>query len=240
MVEVGSDKVLARFRLAINLVPLRELSCHAVLKSVNIGGVEWADMNLDVRTFNDGMRIPVVPSNAYSSWHQYTNPYPPLPAMCHYDYDKANCVKYGMFYYLLKNGDLARVCPVGWEIPTVAQWHAMMRATYLAKYGEEKDFADGKNWDGDVASKLWVALRDGAFGAVAGSMMSYEPEPDRALWVANVDDVTNVGYAADDHRGVGFVGIRQDGTGVLITGLSDTGGYNWPCSIRLVRKTVRT
>ena len=227
MVEVGSGKLLARFRLAINLVPLRELSCHAALNSVLINGVEWADRNLDVRTFNDGVRIPE--ARGYLAWEKSTRE--ATPAWCHYGMDEANCAKYGKLYsFPGGHTTMERICPYGWEIPRFALWLGMMRAIYNEKYKLDIDFTQVNNQEGEVAQNLLVALRDAPFRAVLGGVRdhsgAFEPPELIGRWI--VRDENDGGVLKE----VGFRIDTVTGVSLIVPAVIP---HSLGCSVRLVR-----
>lgn len=226
MVEVGSGKLLARFRLAINLVPLRELSCHAALNPVRIGRDEWADMNLDVRKFKDGGPIPEVRS--YSKWATHEDS--ETPRWCHYGNDEANCAKYGKLYWFPNLAAMERICADGWEIPTVAQLDEMMTAAYFDAYNETIDVTDDTNREGEVAKKLLVALRDGPFRAVLGGMRIQNGDFEPMLQAGTGDTIGR--WIVREQGLLREVGFRADGSSVVVLGPS---AHGYACSVRLVR-----
>lgn len=101
-----------------------------VYGTVRIGNQVWMVENLKTTRFNDGQEIPVV-SDAFA-WGNLSS-----PGMCWGNNNAANKEPYGGLYnwYAV---DTAKLAPVGWHIPTEAEWKAL--AVYLGGV----DIAGGK------------------------------------------------------------------------------------------------
>lgn len=86
--------------------------------TTKIGTQVWMSSNLRTTKYNDGAEIPNETSNAF--WDNGTT-----PAYCWYDNDEATYAsKYGAIYnfYVI---DTDKLCPVGWHVPTHADWTAL-------------------------------------------------------------------------------------------------------------------
>jgi uncharacterized protein (TIGR02145 family) len=102
--------------------------------TVKIGTQIWMAENLKTSKYNDGTDIPLVPDSA--SWANLTT-----PGCCWYKNDQGTYGStYGAFYnwYAVNTGKL---CPVGWHLPTDAEW------TTLENYM----IANGYNFDGTTS-----------------------------------------------------------------------------------------
>jgi uncharacterized protein (TIGR02145 family) len=89
---------------------------------VTIGTQVWMIENLKTTTFNDGVAIPNVTNT--TAWFNLTT-----SAYCWYNNDATtNKTTYGALYnwYAVNSGKL---CPVGWHVPTDAEWTVL--STYL-------------------------------------------------------------------------------------------------------------
>ncbi len=93
-----------------------------VYKTVTIGSQVWLKENLKTTRYNDGTIIPMVSDG--KAWKVLTT-----PAYCWYNNDKtAYKNEYGALYnwYTVNTNKL---CPVGWHVPTDAEWRTL--TTYL-------------------------------------------------------------------------------------------------------------
>ena len=85
---------------------------------VTIGTQTWMAENLKTTKYNDGTNITLV-ENA-STWKQLTT-----PGYCWYK----NEPLYGNFYGALYNWyaiNTGKLCPVGWHVPTLAEWTTLI------------------------------------------------------------------------------------------------------------------
>jgi uncharacterized protein (TIGR02145 family) len=99
--------------------------------SVKVNDQEWLKENLRNTHFQNGDVIPEV-SDA-TAWTQTTD-----PAYCQYKNDPAVSAVYGYLYNFFVAGDSRNVCPVGWHVPTLDEWHTLI--TYLGgdELGDKK------------------------------------------------------------------------------------------------------
>jgi uncharacterized protein (TIGR02145 family) len=82
---------------------------------VIIGNQIWMAENLKTTKYNDGTPIPLITDN--TAWGNLTT-----PGYCWYDNDQAT---YGDTYGALYNWytvETGKLCPVGWHVPTHAEW----------------------------------------------------------------------------------------------------------------------
>ena len=132
-------------------------------KTVYIGTQQWMTENLKVSKYNDGTTIPNITDNTL--WQNNTT-----GAWSYYNNDAANNAKHGKLYnwYVLSptaNGN-KNVCPIGWHVPTSADW------SVLIDYLGGASVAGGKmkevgttNWNspntGATNSSLFTGLPSG-------------------------------------------------------------------------------
>jgi uncharacterized protein (TIGR02145 family)/uncharacterized repeat protein (TIGR02543 family) len=92
-----------------------------VYTEVTIGTQVWMVQNLKTTKYNDGSAIPLVSDSA--TWAGLTT-----PGYCWYGNDVGNKATYGALYnwYTVNTGKLA---PVGWHVPTDAEWTTL--ATFI-------------------------------------------------------------------------------------------------------------
>ena len=87
-------------------------------QTVTIGNQVWMTKNLDVATFRNGDPIPEAKSN--EEWEKAGEN--KQPAWCYYDNDPANGEKYGKLYNWYAVNDKRGLTPVGYHIPSDADW----------------------------------------------------------------------------------------------------------------------
>ena len=93
-------------------------------KTVTIGTQVWMAENLKTTKYNDGTAISNVTDN--TAWSTNTT-----GAYCNYSNTLANSDIYGSLYnwYVAASTNSKKVCPIGWHVPTDAEWTTL--TTYL-------------------------------------------------------------------------------------------------------------
>jgi uncharacterized protein (TIGR02145 family) len=86
--------------------------------TITIGNQVWLTKNLDVATFRNGDYIPQAKTN--EEWEKAGENQ--QPAWCYYNNDPANGVKYGKLYNWFVVNDSRSISPVGYHIPSDAEW----------------------------------------------------------------------------------------------------------------------
>jgi len=126
-----------------------------VYETVQIGDKLWMKENLKSTRYADGTYLEYVEGN--SEWSSMA---PDTRAYCWYENDGANEAEYGLLYSWAgamkgaggSNGvpsGIQGVCPVGWHIPSHAEWMEM----------QEFLIENGYNWDGtNAGNKIGKAL----------------------------------------------------------------------------------
>jgi uncharacterized protein (TIGR02145 family) len=103
-----------------------------VYKTIIIGTQTWMAENLKTTKYNDGNIIPNVIDN--NVWTELTT-----GAYCWYNNDPSKYkATYGAFYNWYTVADSRKVCPVGWHVPSDAEW------TVLTNYLGGESIAGGK------------------------------------------------------------------------------------------------
>ncbi len=87
-------------------------------QTVTIGKQVWMTKNLNVDKFRNGDRIPH--AKTVEKWIEAHNN--KQPAWCYYDNDPANGKKYGKLYNWYAVNDSRGLAPIGYHIPTDAEW----------------------------------------------------------------------------------------------------------------------
>lgn len=100
------------------LILLMGLSLGLNAQTVTIGTQVWMTKNLDVAKFRNGDPIPEAKTD--EEWKKAGEN--KQPAWCYYDNNPANGVKYGKLYNWYAVNDPRGIAPVGYHVPTDAEW----------------------------------------------------------------------------------------------------------------------
>lgn len=115
--------------------------------TVRIGTQKWMAKNLDIGRYRNGDKIPQVKSAAV--WASLTT-----GAWCWYNNDSATGAVYGKLYNWYAVNDPRGLAPVGWHIPSDAEWATL--TSFLGGYG----VAGGKLKE--TGTVHWAAPNTGA------------------------------------------------------------------------------
>jgi uncharacterized protein (TIGR02145 family) len=132
---------------------------------IRIGNQLWMAENLRTTTFNDGTNIPIVSDNKL--WSKMIS-----PGYCTYNNDAG---KYKTQYGILYNGytvSTGKLCPVGWHVPSEAEWLAL--TNYCGETAAGGKLKKRDNWmspnTGATNTTGFAALPGGSRGNL-GSFM---------------------------------------------------------------------
>lgn len=115
-------------------------------KTVTIGAQVWMAKNLEVSTFRNGDVIPQATSNA--EWEAAGKN--KQPAWCYYDNDAKNDVKYGKLYNWFAVNDPRGLAPVGYHVPTDAEWTTLENFLGVHNGKKMKSTSGWENWTEDL------------------------------------------------------------------------------------------
>ena len=118
-----------------------------VYYAVAIGTQVWLVENLMTTKYRDGTSIPNITDN--TAWNNLTS-----GSYCDYENSPSNSQLYGRLYNYFTVSDNHNLCPVGWHVPSDAEW------TTLAAYLGGDDLAGGKIKETDVTH--WQTPNEGA------------------------------------------------------------------------------
>lgn len=118
-----------------------------VYNTVTIGSQVWMAENLKVTHYNNGVAIPNVTVN--TAWSSLTT-----GGYCDYNNTPSNSTIYGKLYNWYAVNDIQNLAPIGWHIPTEAEW------TTLTTYLGGVSFAGGKLKE--VGTTHWQSPNTGA------------------------------------------------------------------------------
>ncbi|MFM7328438.1 MAG: FISUMP domain-containing protein, partial [Bacteroidota bacterium] len=105
---------------------------------VNIGDQSWAVSNLNLDQFSNGDLIPEAKTE--SEWKFAATNH--MPAWCHFLNKKNYGERYGKLYNFYAVSDKRGLCPVGWHVPSDAEW-AVLASQYKENIGTKLKSKDG-------------------------------------------------------------------------------------------------
>lgn len=185
---------------------------QAQVPTVTIGKQVWMTKNLDVATFRNGAPIPQAKTN--EEWKKAGEN--KQPAWCYFDNDPANGAKYGKLYNWYAVNDKRGLAPVGYHIPSDAEW------TQLKDYlggenaaGTKMKSTSGWQANGNGTNSSGFSGLPGGYRVLKGSFLKIGS---RGFWWSSTEASTNGAwyrYLVDDDGGVyRYGGLREDGFSV--------------------------
>jgi uncharacterized protein (TIGR02145 family) len=114
-----------------------------VYQTVTIGTQVWMAENLRTTKYRDGTLIPNVTDA--NQWVGLTT-----GAYCDYNNVVSNSTKYGRLYNWYTASDTSNIAPIGWHVPTDAEWTTLI--TFLGGYyvaGEKLKETGTAHWQGN-------------------------------------------------------------------------------------------
>jgi len=165
-------------KVSLILILLIGFGCIANAQTVTIGRQVWSIKNLNVSTFRNGDPIPQAKTE--EEWEKAGEN--EQPAWCYYENDPANGAKYGKLYNWYAVKDPRGLAPIGWHIPSDAEWTVLtdylggenvagtkMKSTSGWEKGNLRN-RDGNGTNSSGFSGLPGGFRysDGAFGSIGG------------------------------------------------------------------------
>ena len=118
-----------------------------------IGNQGWTDKNLDVATYRNGDPIPEVQD--VSAWGNLTT-----GAWCYYNNDPANGAVYGKLYNWYAVNDPRGLAPVGYHIPSDAEWTILTDYLRVLDIRDNNYFPNNKKTGGkmkETGTAHWLA-----------------------------------------------------------------------------------
>ena len=127
LLESNVDILLEEIEFLKNLSGIGSVSDIEgnIYKTILIGTQVWMAENLCITRYNDNTAIPIVTDN--TAWEDLTS-----PGYCWYSNDSSTYAStYGALYnyYTVADTNSRNVCPVGWHVPSDAEWLTL--STYL-------------------------------------------------------------------------------------------------------------
>ena len=112
---------------------------------VVIGTQTWMAANLKTTRYRNGNPVPMVTDSV--QWSALTT-----PGYCNYNNDASKAAAYGFYYNFFAVTDSNNIAPLGWHVPTDADWAVLI--TYLGTGGGGKLKATGTTY--------WLSPNSGA------------------------------------------------------------------------------
>jgi uncharacterized protein (TIGR02145 family) len=143
-----------------NIITVTDIDGN-IYKTVTIGNQTWMAENLKVTHYRDGSIIPNVTSN--SSWGSITT-----GAWADYSNSTTNGSIYGHLYNWYAATDSRNIAPVGWHVPTAAEWNTL--ETYLIANGYNYDNTTSGNKIAKSLASTVYWMTDTSAGSVANDV----------------------------------------------------------------------
>jgi uncharacterized protein (TIGR02145 family) len=182
--EVGNSLTHSNeFSINTGRSPITTGDTTSKLSTVKIYNQIWMTKNLDVVTYSNGDVIPQVTNS--KQWSNLTS-----GAWCYYNNDATNGAIYGKLYNLFAVNDPRGLAPIGWHIPSDAEWTVLttslggdsiaagkMKVVGVTKWRSPNSGADN--------SSGWSGL-PGGFRYINGSFFNINDSGD--WWSASEDE----------------------------------------------------
>lgn len=120
-----------------------------VYKTITIGTQTWMAENLKVTHYRDGSAIPNVTSN--TAWANLTS-----GAYCDFNNTPNNSNTYGSLYNWYATTDSHNIAPVGWHIPSDAEWTTFENYLIANGFNYDNSTSGSKNAMSIAASTNWT------------------------------------------------------------------------------------
>jgi len=157
-------------RRLIVVIAASVFTLQSYAQTITIGAQVWMTKNLDVSVFRNGDPIPEAKSD--EEWIRAMEN--KQPAWCFYENDTANGAKYGKLYNWYAVSDSRGLAPVGYHIPSDAEWTILTDylggaenagAKMKSKQGWPED-GNGTNSSGFSGLPGGFRVTNGAFGFI--------------------------------------------------------------------------
>lgn len=166
-----------------------------------IGNQVWMAENLRVTHYRNGDDIPHVTDNG--AWSGLTT-----GAYCWYDNNQATNEKYGTLYNWFAVDDSRGLCPVGWHVPTHAEWTTL--TTYLGgtSVAGGKMKATSNLWDSPNTAATNASSFSGLPGGIRSSNGTFSYIGDYGFWWCSTEGSSSTAWT----RYLGYDGSYVGGS----------------------------
>jgi len=128
---------------------------------VKIGTQTWMAENLNATKYRNGVDVPNVINNMI--WDTLTT-----VAWCNYNNDTINGIKYGNLYNWFTIGDTRNIAPIGWHVPSDAEWTVL--ENYLITHGYNFDFSSYSNKIAKSLATTYDWFLDNGLGSIGNTL----------------------------------------------------------------------
>ena len=205
-------------KVSLIFILLIGFGCISYAQTITIGTQVWMTKNLDVATFRNGDPIPQAKTN--EEWEKAGENQ--QPAWCYYDNDSTNGAKYGKLYNWYAVNDSRELAPVGYHIPSDAEWTKLT------------DFLGGESVAGTkMKSKSgWNSYTKGVGSKTCPNCVNWSAEYRRKVPCHTCKDSRSVSAPTTTHSGNGTNTSGFSGLPGGLRGLNGTFDYfgsygNW-------------
>jgi len=161
--------------LTIIVLTVGLFSMSGYAQTVTIGRQVWTSKNLNVSTYRNGDSIPQVQDQ--KTWSELTT-----GAWCYYNNETSNGKKYGKLYNWYAVTDPRGLAPVGYHIPTYAEWTILN--AYLGEDGTKmKSISGWFNKGNGTNSSGFTGLPGGYRGGGA----TFGAIGDKGIWWSSTE-----------------------------------------------------
>jgi len=191
-------------KVSLIYILLIGFGCISYAQTVTIGTQVWMTRNLDVATFRNGDPIP----QAKTSEEWYEAGKNKQPAWCYYNNDPANGAKYGKLYNWFAVNDSRGLAPVGYHIPSDAEWTIL--TDYLGgaeKAGKKMKSKQGWAENGNGTNSSGFSILPGGSRDDDGA---FDADGEVGFWWSSTEDGTTSAWRRDLSYDAGHV-ARDDG-----------------------------
>jgi uncharacterized protein (TIGR02145 family) len=200
-----------------------------VYKTIVIGTQEWMAENLNTSIYRNGDAI--ASGLMYNDWANAS-----IGAWTYYNYNDANlnACPYGKLYNWYACMDERQLCPLGWHVPSDAEWIAL--TTYLGgdaiAGGEMKTTGNNVNGTGLWSRPNIGATNGSGFSGVPGGFINfgglYESINDYGIWWSSTEH-DNGGASGTGHAGTFYLYFDSSNS------MNTADFQNCGCSVRCLR-----
>jgi uncharacterized protein (TIGR02145 family) len=179
-----------------------------VYKTIVIGTQEWMAENLNTSIYRNGDAIPTNLDNA--AWFGATS-----GAWAYYNNDSSYVCPYGKLYNWYACADARQICPMGWHLPTDAEW------TMLTNYLGGLFVAGGKM---KSTSDLWGSVNveatnsSGFSGIPGGKRITNGGYSGQGNWWSSDDSWER---KLENNNSQVIISLRPDGWGLSVRCIKD-------------------
>ncbi|HPN33389.1 MAG TPA: fibrobacter succinogenes major paralogous domain-containing protein [bacterium] len=151
---------------AVNTILVAEMGTLADVdgnsyKTIKIGNQWWMAENLKATHYRNGDAVPQVTDNA--AWTALNT-----GAYCNYENDASNATTYGRLYNWYAATDVRKLAPLGWHVPTDAEWKTLETALGMSPADIEGTWGRGDGIGGkmkETSATHWAGPNEGATNA---------------------------------------------------------------------------